>query len=195
MNEPTANQWLLLIYKIPTEPTRFRTYIWRHVKTLGCLNLHKTAWLLPKTPDLEAETQKLAVKIEEFGGEVSLLTTTSPGAEWEAKVIAGFNAIRDEEYAEVTENEERFEDEIHRETRKQKFTFAELEDMEAEWEKINQGMRRAQARDYFGAPGRREAEARLAEGARLLDTFSKKVYEREGVEGSAGTKEDGGQHG
>ena len=190
MNEHTARQWLLLIYKITTEPTRFRTYIWRKVKTLGCLNLHKSAWILPKTPDLEAETQKLVEKIEEFGGEVSLLTTTSPGAEWEAKVIEGFNAIRDEEYAEVTENEERFEDEIHRETRKQKFTFAELEDMEAEWEKIKHGMGRVQARDFFGAPGRKDAEARLAEGARLLNSFSQKVYELEGVEGSAGRKED-----
>jgi len=182
MSEHTARQWLLLTYKVPPEPTRFRTYVWRHMKTLGCLNLQQTVWLLPKTPDHEAEFQKLAAKIEEFGGEANLLTTTSPDADWEDRIIAGFNAIRNEEYREIAENEERFEDEIRRETRKQKFTFAELEDMEADREKIYRGMAKVQARDFFGAPGRLEAEARLAEGTKLLEEFSRKVYAHEGVE-------------
>jgi hypothetical protein len=189
MTEWTPRQWLLLTYKVPSEPTRFRTYIWRQVKALGCFHLQQTVWVLPKAPDLEAEFQKLAAKIEEFGGEVSLLTTKSPGAEWEARVIAGFNGIRDEEYAEIAENEERFEDEIHRETRKRKFTFAELEDLEADWEKLQRWMVKVQGRDFFNAHGRHEAEARLAEGAKLLEAFTRDVYVHEGVEGPTGTEE------
>ncbi len=188
MRKQTSRKWLLLIYKVPPEPTRFRTYVWRKMKTLGCFALQQTVWLLPKTPDHEAEFQTLAAKIEEFGGESSLLTTTSPSPKWENRIITGFNAARDEEYGEVAENEERFEDEIRREIRKKKFTFAELEDMEADREKIAQGMAKVIARDFFGAPARRKAEARLAEGTKLLEKFSRMVYAHEGVEEPAGTK-------
>lgn len=186
MTKQTARQWLLLIYKVPADPTRFRTYIWRQMRTLGSLNLQQMVCLLPKTPIHEAEFERLAAKIEDFGGEVSLLTTTSPNAEWEEKIIERFNATRNDEYAEVGENEERFQDEIRRESRKERFTFTELEDMEADREKINREMAKIQARDFFGASGRSEAMARMAESVRLLEEFSRQVYEHERVEEPVG---------
>lgn len=188
MSNDTARQWLLLIYKVPQDPTRFRTYLWRQMRMLGALNLQQMVCLLPKTPDHETEFQRLVDKIEEFGGEASLLTVTSPSKEWEDKIIAGFNAVRNEEYAEVAENEERFQDEIRRETRKQKFTFTELEDMEADRGKIRREMAKVQARDFFDAPGRREAEVRMAESRKLLEEFSEKVYKRENIEDPVGTR-------
>ena len=66
MSNDTARQWLLLIYKVPQDPTRFRTYLWRQMRMLGALNLQQMVCLLPKTPDLESEFMRLAYKIEEF---------------------------------------------------------------------------------------------------------------------------------
>ena len=188
MSDDTVRQWMLLIYKVPQDPTRFRTYLWRQMRMLGALNLQQMVCLLPKTPDLESEFMRLAYKIEEFGGEANLLTITSPSREWEDRIIAGFNATVDEEYAEIAENEERFQDEIRRESRKEKFTFAELEDMEADREKISREMAKIQARDFFGAPGRLIAEAQMAESRTLFEEFSRKVYEQEGVEEPVGTE-------
>ena len=189
MGGESPRQWLLLTYRVPSEPTRFRAYVWRQVKSLGCLYLQQAVCLLPFRPDLEAQLQQLVSKIEEFGGEAALLISTSRDADWEAKVVAGLNAIRDEEYAEIAENEERFEDEVRRETRKKKFTFAELEDLEADWEKIGRWMEKVRERDFFGAPGRQEAEARLIKGKELLEEFTRRVYAKQGVEGSTGTEE------
>ena len=190
MTNETARQWLLLIYKVPQDPTRFRTYLWRQMRMLGALNLQQMVCLLPKTPDLESEFMRLAYKIEEFGGEANLLTITSPSKEWEDRIIAGFNATVDEEYAEIAENEERFQDEIRRETRKKKFTFAELEDMEADREKISREMAKVKARDFFDASGRLVADAQMAESRRLFEEFSRTVYAQEGVEEPAGTELD-----
>jgi hypothetical protein len=189
MGGDSARQWLLLTYRVPSEPTRCRAYVWRQVKSLGCLYLQQAVCLLPYRPDLDRQFQQLVSKIEEFGGEATLLTATSRDAEWETKVIAGFNAMRDEEYGEIAENEERFEDEVRRETRKKKFTFAELEDLEADWEKIGRWMEKVRERDFFGAPGRRVAEARLVKGKKLLQEFTGRVYARQGVEGPTGTEE------
>ena len=188
VSNDAARQWLLLIYKVPQDPTRFRTYLWRQMRMLGALSLQQMVCLLPKTPELEGKFQSLAYKIDEFGGEANLLTFTSPSKEWEDRIITVFNTIIDEEYAEVAENEERFQDEIRRETRKQKFTFTELEDMEADREKIHREMAKVQARDFFGAPGRRMAEAQMAESTKLLEEFSRKVYALERVEEPVGTE-------
>jgi hypothetical protein len=158
------------------------------MRMLGALSLQQMVCLLPKTPELEGQFQRLAYKIEEFGGEANLLTFTSPSKEWEDRIINDFNAILNEEYGEIGENEERFQDEIRRETRKQRFTFTELEDMEADREKIIREMAKVQARDFFGAFGRREAEARMAESEILLEEFSRKVYANERVEEVAGTE-------
>jgi len=190
VSNDTARQWLLLIYKVPSDPTRFRTYIWRQMRMLGALKMQQMVCLLPKTPELEGKFQSLAYKIEEFGGEANLLTFTSPSKKWEDRIITDFNTVIDEEYAEVAENEERLHDEIRRETRKQKFTFTELEDMEADREKIIREMAMVQARDFFGAPGRREAEAQMAESTKLLEEFSRKVYAQEGVEEQVDTGND-----
>ena len=46
------------------------------------------------------------------------------------------NAARDAEYEEILDSVESFEDEIRRETRKKRFRFAELEEGEADWEKL-----------------------------------------------------------
>jgi hypothetical protein len=182
LGEDIARQWLLLIYKVPKDPTRFRTYLWRQMRILGALSLQQMVCLLPKTPDHESEMQRLVAKIEEFGGEAHVLTFSSPSKEWEDRIITRFNEAVNEDYAEVAENEERFQDEIHRETRKEKFTFVELEDMEDDREKINREMARVRARDFFDAPGRLEAEAQMAETKKLFKEFSREVYAREGVD-------------
>lgn len=182
MADRARREWLILAYKVPAEPTRIRIGVWRQVKALGCLHLHQSVWLLPRTPTTDEALQKLSARIEEMGGEASLLSTSSQSTAWEERTVAAFNRARDEEYAEVVENEERFEDEVRRETRKEKFSFAELEDIEADWEKLKRWYGRVVDRDFFISPGRREAEARLAEGERMLEQFTHSVYKREGVQ-------------
>lgn len=189
VNGEAPRQWLLLIYRLPAEPSRMRTYIWRQLKALGSLYFQQAVWILPKTEHVAEEFGRIVAKVEEFGGEASLLTTVSPSQAWEERVVSGFNEARNEEYAEIAESEERFEDEIRRETRKEKFTFAELEEGEAEWERLKRWHERVRERDFFHAPGLKEAEARLGEGERLLEEFAQRVYERQGVEDNPKDKE------
>ena len=69
-----------------------------------------------------------------------------------------------------------------RETRKKRFRFAELEEGEADWDKLQRWFARLTERDFFGAEGRAGAEAALARGRGLLDEFTKEVYRAEGLE-------------
>src|SRR5919201_3742948 len=179
---PSRARWLLLIYLVPQDPPGRRTYVWRQLKQLGAVYLQQAAAILPDRPDLRAALEALAERIQSQEGEVSLLETTSPTETWERDLVERFNRARDEEYAEVVENVERFEDEIRRESRKGKFTFAELEDSESDWDKIERWQARVVARDFFGAPTRAEADAALERGKEMLAEFAAAVYRHEGVQ-------------
>lgn len=75
--------WLLLIYRIPREPTAGRVFVWRNLKQLGAIGLQDAAWVLPRTPRTQEQLQWLASEITELGGEVAL---------WEAEQIYATDA-------------------------------------------------------------------------------------------------------
>ncbi len=187
MADTELGSWLLLIYRVPQEPPGRRTYVWRQLKQLGAIYLQQAAAILPDRPEPRAALWALAQRIREFEGEASLLETRSPDPAWEGGLIGRFNQARDDEYAELAENVERFEEEIARETRKGRLSFAQLEDIEADWEKLQRWQARIVGRDFFGASGRAGADAALEHGRAALDHFATRVYRHEGVEGEPGT--------
>ena len=182
-----ARRWLLLIYRIKAESSGRRTYVWRQLRQLGAVYLQQAAAVLPDRPELRVELDRLGQRIRATGGEASLLETVSPSPAWDDELVARFNAARDAEYEEILDSVESFEDEIRRETRKRRFRFAELEEGEADWEKLQRWFARLTERDFFGAPGRAGAEEALGRGRALLDGFTQEVYRAEGLEpGAAG---------
>ena len=72
MEQPPETPWVLLVYKIPREPTASRAAVWRKLKRLGALLLHDAVWVLPDTPWTREQFQWLAVEIGELGGEAHL---------------------------------------------------------------------------------------------------------------------------
>ena len=72
MEKPQDAPWVLLVYKIPREPTSSRATIWRKLKRLGALLLHDAVWVLPATPWTREQFQWLAVEIGELEGEAYL---------------------------------------------------------------------------------------------------------------------------
>lgn len=176
-------QWLLLIYKVPQDPPGRRTYVWRQIKQLGAVYLQQAAAVLPNRPEVRAPLEALAARIREFEGEVSLLETTSPDSAWERDLVARFNQARGDEYAELIKNVARLEGEMGRETHLGKFTFAELEDLEVESEKLQNWCERITARDFFAAPDRVAALQALARAQTGLANFAAAVYQAEGIQG------------
>src|SRR5438309_7457883 len=46
-------EWLLLIYTLPSQPSRKRAYVWRELKKVGAVYLRDGVAILPRRPDLE----------------------------------------------------------------------------------------------------------------------------------------------
>src|SRR5829696_10060964 len=68
----SGGTWLLLLYKVPPEPTANRVSVWRKLKRLGAILLHDSVWVLPPSPRTIEELRWLAAEIRERGGEAML---------------------------------------------------------------------------------------------------------------------------
>jgi hypothetical protein len=177
----TRGRWLLLIYQLPKGSSSARTTIWREVRRLGVLSLQHAVCLLPLSEENRVAYERIARRVEEYGGEASILETASPSDAWHERTVSRFNAARDEEYEEVVDETERFREEIERERRKGKFTFAELEDEESNLERLRRYLAQVEARDAFGADSRARAAAEVERCAEVLEAFAQEIYEHQRV--------------
>lgn len=128
MEQSQAPSWVLLVYKIPREPTSSRAAVWRKLKRLGALLLHDAVWVLPSTPWTREQFQWLAVEIGELGGEAHL---------WESHLLLNgqadalvqqFQARVDAAYQEILE---------------------EVEQEEADLVALSRKYQQVRAQDYF----------------------------------------------
>jgi hypothetical protein len=174
-------RWLLLIYQLPKGSSSARTTVWREVRRVGVLSLQHAVCLLPLSEENRAAYERIARRVEEYGGEASILETASPSDAWHERTVSRFNAARDEEYEEVVDETERFREEIERERRKGKFTFAELEDEESNLERLRRYLAQVEARDAFGADSRARAAAEVERCAEVLEAFAQEIYEHQRV--------------
>ncbi|MFB9835282.1 Chromate resistance protein ChrB [Actinoallomurus acaciae] len=172
-----AIEWLLLVYRIPTEPTRLRAGVWRRLKALGAVYLQNSVAVLPASVEGERALRVLRNDIGEMGGSAQVLKAEALAGQDE--VIAAFNAARDEEYTEVIARCQDFLQEIADETAAEHFTYAELEENDEDLAKLKTWYDKVRARDRLGAARRDEAEQALAECTTALEAFAERIYAAE----------------
>ena len=122
--------WLLLVHKIPREPTAGRVYVWRKLKRLGALPLQDAVWLLPATPWTREQFQWLAVEIRELGGETTLWESQMLLPGQDDLFVQQFLAEVDGVYAAI---------------------LADLQRADADLAALARRYQQAQSHDYFGS--------------------------------------------
>jgi hypothetical protein len=66
--------WLVLIYRVPPEPTRLRSTVWRRIKSLGAIYLQNSAAARPASAATERALRKLRREILDMSGTAILLS-------------------------------------------------------------------------------------------------------------------------
>ncbi len=93
--------WLLLTYKLPSEPSRRRGYVWRKLKRLGAINIYEAVWVLPENFRTREQLQWLAVEIQEMGGEAMVWSGRPEFSGQEETVRNMFNRQVDAAYQQL----------------------------------------------------------------------------------------------
>lgn len=171
------NTWILLTYKVPSEPAAKRIALWRKLKGMGAVYLQNGVCLLPKTDDHLRRLKMLENDAVEMGGEAVLLETGPLDRAQEEKVVSRFRADRDEEYREFLGKCADFEAEIAKETAAEHFTYAELEENDVDLKKLQGWFDKIKKLDFYGAALAAEAIERLKGCETLLDGYAKRVFD------------------
>lgn len=148
-----------------------RVHAWRKLRSLGALYLQSSVSLLPARAETRRAVARLVDRVRREGGEARVLTIALADRSEEQAVIAEFSAERSDEYNEVCSRVPAFLDEIAMERARGRATYAEVEESEADLERLRKWLARIVARDYFAAGGRAEAEAAVARCEQALDEF------------------------
>jgi hypothetical protein len=125
------SQWLLLIYKVPNEPSARRVYVWRKLKKLAAILVQDSVWVLPSNPKTREKLQWLAAEIKEMeGGEATLWEAQQVFTGEDSDLIAQFNEQVNKLYQSILD---------------------ELEKEEADLSALSKQYQQAKLQDYFNS--------------------------------------------
>jgi hypothetical protein len=176
----SQQRWLLLVYRVPSEPSRLRATVWRRIKSLGAIYLQSSAAALPFSLSAERALRKLRSEILDMSGTAVLLSCEVLAGE--PDVRAAFQAARDDEYEEIVDKCADFIAGVDKEYAESHFSYAELEENEVDLVKLRNWLQRVTERDVFGAAGREAALSSLAECEVKLEAYAARVYVEESAD-------------
>jgi DNA-binding transcriptional regulator PaaX len=169
--------WLVLIYRVPSEPSRLRSAVWRRLKSLGAIYLQNSAAALPASVGNERAMRKLRSQILDMEGTAALLSCRVLAGEQEVR--GSFQAARNDEYEEIVDRCEDFLQQVKKEYTANHFTYAELEENEVDLVKLRNWFAKVRERDAFDADGRQAVEKALDECEQSLEAYAARVYAEE----------------
>lgn len=168
--------WILLVYRVPIEPSRHRVAVWRHLRRIGAVSLQGSIAGLPAGDDNLAALRRAADLVEGAGGEFFLLGAQALDETTRQRLEGLYTESVEAEYRELLAECAKFRAEIRKEIRIKKFTEAELAEEEESFERLERWAAALAGKDVFGSRSRPEAERVLKECAAALDGYAAKVY-------------------
>ncbi|HEX5621175.1 MAG TPA: Chromate resistance protein ChrB [Solirubrobacteraceae bacterium] len=156
-----------------------RVAIWRKLRSLGALYLHQSVCVLPARTDVEREIRRLVDRVRANGGAARVLRITFEDTNEQAHLVSELQAARDDEYGEVLERVPAFLAELRNERDRDRATYEEVEESEADLERFRAWLAKIDRRDYFGAPRRADAHAAVDQCVQALEAFESEAFARD----------------
>ncbi|MBO0769087.1 MAG: hypothetical protein J2O48_10435 [Solirubrobacterales bacterium] len=157
------SDWLLITVSTPPGGTStLRVYAWRNLRSLGAHYLQQSVCLLPATPKTTRAATRLVTRVRAEGGQAEMLRIQLPDAKQEAAIIDAIQRERSDEYRELVESTQQFCEELESERSRGRAMYTELEESDADLSRHQKWLSAIRARDYFSAPGGKEASDAVA---------------------------------
>ena len=164
-------RWVLLVYRLPREPSRHRVAVWRKLRDLGALYLQDGVAALPEDAVTREQLEWLQLRVREAGGDATLWEAKPGTIAEEVELVEAFRSSREETYKAIIARAQRLR-------RKAQMGGGALSERLGKLEREFSAERR---RDYFRSPLRLEA-------AGALKAAREAVRNREGSSAALGTE-------
>lgn len=140
-------RWLLLTHQLPPSPAYFRVRVRRRLAAIAAVPVKNSVYALPANDATREDFEWLVREIVEDGGEATLCEAVFIDGATDERLRSAFDSERNAAYAAILEEADRVRGEANRSS-----------DAAATLRALKQRLSEAQARDFFDAPGRAEAE-------------------------------------
>jgi len=169
-------RWIVLVVRLPAEPSRHRVAVWRELRRIGALSLGQGIWAVPDVPAFTDGIQR-AIELAGRGeGEVVQLDANGRSEADAERLAALFTEARQAEWEEFVAECGKFDAEIDKELAKKKLTLAELEEEEQSLERLRRWYRELKTRDVFVSPQAAQAEQQLKHCVERLEEYTEQVF-------------------
>jgi hypothetical protein len=149
INKPSS--WLLVLYDVPSQPSRLKVRVWREFKSIGALYPPLSVCLIP---DNTNNRERLA-RIEELiakNGKIMKLQGKSTSEDDQNNILRIFRTERDKQYDEILEECQEFIDEIKANIRNKKTAQEEVEEMHEVLDGLKRWLERVKSIDWIERP-------------------------------------------
>lgn len=174
-------EWLLFLGQLPTTPSSLRVNVWRRLKDVGASSLQNGVWILPDREGNALFLERLLVYVKQRGASGQILQVQALNQSVHADILARFTVDRNQEYDEFLEQCESFISELVKEIDHHKFTFAELEENEQNYKRLQKWLHKIQKRDFFGSQKALTAISVIKDCDQKLRSYTLQVYDHEGI--------------
>ncbi len=173
-----AGGWLILVYKMPSNPSTLRIGIWKRMRELGALLLQQSVYILPNRPRLKESIEEVKDRILKLGGQSRLLQTASFDDDQQKQMVNEFRLLTDQDYNQIIDDCHLLMRELERKSKAERLTLSEFEEIEKRLGKLRERFDAAADRDFFVSD--RQAEvSRLMQAVADFLSFSNEVLCRD----------------
>jgi hypothetical protein len=169
-------EWMVLVFRVPAEPSRHRVAVWRELRRTGAVSLGQSAWLAPSAPAFADGIARAVQLVQGAGGEAIVLDAAGRQPADAERLAAVYTAAREAEWVEFLSECGKFLAEIDSEIATAKLTLAELDEEEQSLERLRRWHRELWLRDLLGAPSAARADRRLKECEAKLEDYTQRVF-------------------
>jgi hypothetical protein len=174
--------WVVLIPRLPSEPSRHRVAVWRELRRAGAIQLGQGSWALPDAATFADAVDKLIELIGRNDGEVLVLHAVAADQATNDRLRRLYDDARRAEWGEFASECRKCTAELQREIRTEKFTLAELDEEEQNVDRLRRWHRELGVRDLFMAVAADETQRQLERCIAELDRFTALVYKSVGLD-------------
>jgi hypothetical protein len=175
-----ARDWLLITVSTPGGgSSTLRVFAWRNLRRLGAHYLQQSVCVLPATPKTTRAVTRLVTRLRAEGAQGHMLRIKLTDIRQETAIVDAIQREREDEYRELIESTQTFRDEIAHERRRGRTTYTELEESDVDLARHQKWLAAIRTRDYFDAPGGREAAAAVASCEDALSRFESEALSAE----------------
>ena len=167
-------RWIVLLFRVPTEPSRHRVAVWRELRRTGAVSLGQSAWLAPAAPAFADGIGRAVDLVRGAGGEAVVLDANGHEPADQEHLATVYTGAREAEWTEFLAECGKYLAELDKEIATNKLTLAELDEEEQSLERLRRWHRELRLRDVLGAPSAAAAEGSLKDCEAKLEDYTQR---------------------